>query len=110
MDAETQGRCGAGYGQSSPERMNQRNGYRSRRWDTRVGSIELAVPKLPRRSDVVSIFPNRAAVIRLLGAVLAEQHDEWVVARRYLTLGPLDALVQNHDDNEDEPTMEAMTA
>jgi len=46
MSAEADAVCGAAYGQRSPDRRNIRNGYRSRGWDTRAGSIELAVPKL----------------------------------------------------------------
>ncbi len=46
MGAEVDGLCGAGHGERSPDRTNHRNGYRTRQWDTRVGSIDLRIPKL----------------------------------------------------------------
>src|SRR4051794_12278834 len=46
MSAEADAVCGATYGERSEDRTNQRNGYRAREWDTRAGTIELAVPKL----------------------------------------------------------------
>lgn len=54
MGAEVDALCGAGYGERSEARVNSRNGYRSRDWDTRAGTIELAIPKL--RSG--SYFPE----------------------------------------------------
>ena len=83
MGAEADALCGAGYGERSPERVNRRNGYRERDWDTRVGSIELAVPKLREGSYFPDwlLQPRRRAEQALV-SVIADAYLAGVSTRR----------------------------
>ncbi len=83
MSADADAFCGAGYGERSPERVNRRNGYRERDWDTRVGSIELAVPKL----RAGSYFPDwllqpRRRAEQAFVSVIADAYLAGVSTRR----------------------------
>ena len=68
--------------------------------------------EIRRRTDVVGIFPDRPSIIRLVGAVLAEQHDEWAEGRRYLGLDVLtrSQAVDTIVEEVTEPELQALTA
>jgi len=71
MDADVEVRCGAGYGEVSPDRVNSRNGYRRREWDTRAGTVELAIPKLRAGSYFPAFLEHRRRAERALASVVA---------------------------------------
>jgi putative transposase len=67
--------------------------------------------EIGRRTDVVGIFPNDRALIRLAASVIIEQNDEWLVGRRYLSNHSMDTILTNYkDDNDREETRELTAA
>jgi transposase-like protein len=83
MGAEVDVLCGAGHGERSTERANHRNGYRSRQWDTRVGSIDLRIPKLRQGTYFPEslLEPRRRSEKALLN-VIAESYVLGVSTRK----------------------------
>ena len=83
MSADADAVCGAAYGQRSPDRRNTRNGYRWRGWDTRAGSIELAVPKLREGSYLPDwLLERRRRAESALVSVVATSYLLGVSTRR----------------------------
>ena len=88
MDAEAEARCGAGLHERSPERVNQRNGYRDRTLETRLGTLELKIPKLRSGSYFPSFLEPRKASEQALVAVVQEAYVKGISTRK------VDDLVQ----------------
>src|SRR5205814_10175495 len=81
MELDVEGRCGAGYDEKSPERINSRNGYRERTWDTRAGSVELRIPKLRKGSYFPGFLEPRRRAEKALTAVIQEAYVHGISTR-----------------------------
>ena len=90
MSAEADAVCGAAYGTSSPDRINRRNGYRGRDFDTRTGTLELEIPKLRTGTYFPEwLLERRKRAERALTSVVATCYLLGVSTRR------MDKLVQS---------------
>src|ERR1700728_3240196 len=81
MALEVEGLTGAAPGERSPDRINQRNGYRDRVWETRAGTVELHIPKLRKGSYFPAFLEPRRMAEKALTAVIQEAYVQGVSTR-----------------------------
>jgi transposase-like protein len=81
MELEVGELTGAAHGERSPERLNQRNGYRERDWQTRVGTVELRIPKLRRGAYFPAFLEPRRTAEKALTAVIQEAYVQGISTR-----------------------------
>jgi hypothetical protein len=85
---EVAGLTGAGHGERSPERINWRNGYRERDWETRAGTVELRIPKLRQGSCFPAFLEPRRLAEKALTAAIQEAYIQGVSTRSVDALVP----------------------
>ena len=81
MEMEVGGLTGAGWGEKSPQRLAQRNGYRDRAWETRAGTVELRIPKLRKGSYFPFFLEPRRLAEKALSAVIQEAYVQGISTR-----------------------------
>ncbi len=81
MELEAETLCGAGHGERSEDRVNHRNGYRDRDWQTRAGTVELRVPKLRKGSYFPGFLEPRRMAEKALTAVIQESYVQGISTR-----------------------------
>ena len=81
MALEVEGLCGAGHGERTPARTNQRNGFRDRPWETRAGTVELRIPKLRKGTYFPGFLEPRRTAEKALAAVIQEAYVQGISTR-----------------------------
>jgi putative transposase len=81
MDMDVESLCAAAYAERNPERLNSRNGYRERLWETRAGSVDLKIPKLRKGSYFPGFLEPRRTAEKALAAVIQEAYVHGVSTR-----------------------------